>query len=174
MSVVCCRIYPDSIEIASDSIIVTGWTQSKSNNDYSKLIQVNGMTIGSVGVCSESSMFQIFCKTHRPKEADADSMLDFLSEFLDWKKKKTDSYELTNQYIIVYKSKAFLAYGFFVDEIKTYEAIGAGMDYALASLYLGNTVDKSVQVACELSVYCEMPVKKFVVKMGNANERNSN
>lgn len=38
MSVVACRVYPDRIEIAADSIAVRGWTQSKGANvNYSKV-----------------------------------------------------------------------------------------------------------------------------------------
>lgn len=43
MSVVACRVYEDRIEIASDSIILSGWTQEKQKDFYSKLVEVNRM-----------------------------------------------------------------------------------------------------------------------------------
>ena len=52
--------------------------------------------------------------------------------------------------------------------IITYEAIGAGLDYALAALYLGHTVEDSVKTACELSVYCEQPI--IYMTMDRSNE----
>lgn len=45
-----------------------------------------------------------------------------------------------------------------VDRITTYMAIGAGMDFALAALYLGKTAKKAVETAIELSIYCEAPI----------------
>ena len=67
-------------------------------------------------------------------------------------------------YIIIYQGRAFYINGFFVDEIRTYQATGAGMDYALSALYLGHGVEKAVETACELSIYCEQPIKKLIIK----------
>jgi ATP-dependent protease HslVU (ClpYQ) peptidase subunit len=54
--------------------------------------------------------------------------------------------------------------GFFVKEIVDYTAIGAGMDFALSALYLGNSVEESIKAACHLSVYCEEPINLMKVK----------
>ena len=161
MSVVCCKINETSIDIASDSIIVRGWTQNKSDNKFSKLFKVNELVIGAVGAAEEASLLHIFSKTHKPKASDEEGILEFLSEFLDWKKKKADSYKLENSYIIVFGGKAYHIHNFFINEILKYEAIGAGEEYALSALYLGHTVEKAVQTACELSIYCELPLVKF-------------
>ena len=48
--------------------------------------------------------------------------------------------------------------GFFIKEVTDYTAIGAGMDYSLSALYLGNTVKESIKAACHLSIYCEEPI----------------
>lgn len=164
MSIVCCKIYDNKIEIASDSITVRGYTQSKGNNtNFSKLVKSNELIIGGVGSAQELGLFQLFCKTRTPKRADEDSILEFMSEFSDWKKKKTDDDGITNSYIIVFQQHAFAINHYFIKEITTYEAIGAGMDYALSALYLEADVQKAVETACELSVYCELPVIKFIV-----------
>ena len=47
-------------------------------------------------------------------------------------------------------------------------AIGAGEDYALASLHLGHTAKEAVETACELSVYCERPVKSLTRRLKRA------
>lgn len=54
-----------------------------------------------------------------------------------------------------------------VDEILKYHAIGAGMDYALAALYLGATAVQSIETACELSIYCEYPIKSYIFDKNN-------
>ena len=33
------------------------------------------------------------------------------------------------------------------------------MDFALAALYLDNSAEEAVKVACELSIYCEEPIQ---------------
>ena len=163
MSIVCCRVKEKVIEIAADSITVRGYTQEKGKDNYSKLCEVNGMIIGSVGLCSENGMLQIFASTRKPAAPSEDAILNFIAEFTEWKKKKTDKYELENHYIIAFEGKVFMINQFWVKEITSYEAIGAGMDYALSALYLGFDVTKAVEVACELSIYCEMPTHKLTM-----------
>jgi len=166
MSIVCCKVTKDRIEIASDSICVRGITQDKGNNTkYSKLTKVNEMIVGSVGTLDENSLFQIFCQTHQPKNAVVDDILIFIAEFSAWKKGRIERYQIENSYIIIYQRKAFIIEGFLVQEIKDYMAIGAGMDYALTALYLGCDTEKAVHVACELCIYCELPIIKYFIEL---------
>jgi len=166
MSIVCCRVTEDKIEMASDSILVRGWTQNKSNDKFAKMSEVNGMIIGGVGFAEETSLFQIFCETRKPGAATESSLVNFISEFADWKNSKMERYKIENEYIIVVENKAFYIQSFFVKEIMAYEAIGAGMDFALAALYFGKSVPEAVSAACELSVYCEKPINFIERKWG--------
>ncbi len=159
MSVVCCRVCDNKIEIASDSIAVYGSRQAKGENlKTSKLVMVNDMIIGSVGYAEEASLFQIFCKTHHPNNSTVEDVVILLSEFSDWKRKKTGDHSLGNHNIIVFDGRAFVTEGYFVQEIKNYWAIGAGADFSLAALYMGATTKRAIEIACELSIYCEPPV----------------
>ena len=158
MSVISCRVYDDKIEIASDSILVKGYTQNKSINSFSKLFEVNGMVIGSVGVAEESSLLRVFCSTRKPSSVSETDILLFLSEFSEWKRDKTGDHAIDNEYIFIFNKRAFCIESFFVEEINDYTAIGAGRDFALTSLYLGSGVCESIKVACELSIYCEAPI----------------
>jgi hypothetical protein len=161
MSVVACRFTEKEIEISADSISVQGYTQEKGRDKFSKLNQINGLTIGSVGYASENGMMQIFSSTHKPSAPTEDGILNFLAEFAEWKKKKTEKYEIANNFIIVFEGHAFVSNEFWVKEFTSYEAIGAGMDFALAALYLGHDTVKAIETACELSVFCEKPIKTF-------------
>lgn len=49
-------------------------------------------------------------------------------------------------------------------EMAADEAIGWGFDFALAALYLGHPVQKAVETAIELSVYCEGPIQAITRK----------
>jgi ATP-dependent protease HslVU (ClpYQ) peptidase subunit len=162
MSVVAVKVTKNKITIGADSILVYGNTQEKDK--FAKLNEVNGMIIGDVGDAQEGALFLIFCKTRKPREASVEALVEFMSDFQDWLGKKIDNTTLENQYVIVLEKKAFMLEGFFIKEITDYTAIGAGMDYALAALYLGNSVKESIKAACHLSIYCEEPINIIEVE----------
>jgi len=164
MSIVCCKVTENEIIVASDSITVRGWTQGKGSNSYAKLVTLNELIVGSTGCAQESALFQIFCQTRKPQSPTCLAVLDFIQEFSAWKEKKSGKSEIENSNIIVFEGHAFLVEQYFIEEIKNYEAIGAGMEYALSALYLGHSAEKAVNTACELSILCEKPVITYTMK----------
>lgn len=159
MSVVACKINEKGYEIAADSITVRGITQTKSQTDHVKLFEANEMVIGGVGSAEENSLLRLFSETHRPSGPDEYSMLEFISEFAEWKKRKTDNNgSLRNAFLIGYQGVVFTVEQWHVHKVNSYMAIGAGMSYALAALYLGHTAEKAVETAIELSTLCEAPI----------------
>ena len=48
-------------------------------------------------------------------------------------------------------------------------AIGAGMSYALAALYLGHSAERAVETAIELSTMCEAPI--IVIEKTNKEKK---
>ncbi len=162
MSVVAVKVEKDKITIGADSILVSGWTQEKDK--LAKLNKVNDMIIGDVGDAQEGALFLMYCKTRKPREASVEALVEFMSEFQDWMSKKVDVTKLENQYVIILDGKAFMMEGFFIKEVTDYTAIGAGMDYSLAALYLGNSVKESIKAACHLSIYCEEPINIMEIK----------
>ena len=162
MSVVAVKVTKNKITIGADSILVSGWTQEKDK--LAKLNKANGMIIGDVGDAEEGALFLLFCKTRKPRESSVDALVEFMSEFQDWMNNKTGESKLSNQYILIIEKKAFMIEGFFIKEVTDYTAIGAGMDFALSALYLGNSVKESIKAACHLSVYCEEPINIIEVE----------
>ena len=163
MSVVAIKVTDKKITIGADSILVSHGT-TKEKDKFAKLNKVNDIIIGDVGDAQEGGLFLMFCKTRKPREASVEALIEFMSEFQEWMKNKTDESKLRNEYVLVLEKKAFLVEGFFVKEITDYTAIGAGMDFSLAALYLGNSVKESIKAACHLSVYCEEPINIMEVK----------
>ncbi|MBT7191533.1 MAG: hypothetical protein HN916_15240 [Anaerolineae bacterium] len=159
MSIVACKITKEGYEIAADSISVRGSTQTKNNTSRSKLVEVNNMVIGSVGLAEESSLLQIFAKTHQPAAATEEGILEFWSEFSEWKKKRTDRSNIENSYFIGIDGIVFYINHWLIASVTSYQAIGAGMDFALAVLHLGHNAEAAVETAIELSIYCESPVQ---------------
>jgi ATP-dependent protease HslVU (ClpYQ) peptidase subunit len=167
MSIVAIRVTPEMIVIGSDSIRVRRFTQEKL--PFAKLKEINGMIIGSCGQAYESSLLFLFGKTRSPVTSSEHDIVEYLSEFQDWARKKMGegSYKLSNQYILVFDQKAFRINNFLVHQITDFAAIGAGADYALTALYLGHTVEKAIEAACELSIYCEKPINIIEKKLLN-------
>jgi ATP-dependent protease HslVU (ClpYQ) peptidase subunit len=163
MSVVAVRIIPNGFEMCSDSIIGMGSTQLRGENEkFSKLFEVKNIVVGCAGYADEASLLQLFLDTHNFADSNEKSILEFLNEFSDWKKNKTDDGKLRNSYLLGFDGKVFHIQGWLINQVLTYSAIGAGMDYALSALYLGHSAEKAVETAIELSIYCETPILKII------------
>lgn len=171
MSIVACRVLEDGYEIAADSISVRGSTQTKNNINRSKLIEVNNMVIGAVGLAEESGLLQIFAKTHQPSAPTEESFLEFWNEFSEWKKKRTERSTIENAYFIGFEGVVFYINHWLIASVSSYEAIGAGMDFALAALHLGHSAEEAVATSIELSIYCEAPIQ--VIKKKFEKEKKS-
>jgi ATP-dependent protease HslVU (ClpYQ) peptidase subunit len=159
MSIVAVRVDGKGFTMAADSITVQGWTQDKgARTDRTKMFEVNEIVVGTAGLAAEGAQLNIFAHTHTPAAPTEEAILLFFGEFAEWKKKRTDSGDLENQYLIGFEGMVFYCHQWLVQKVTTFNAIGAGMDFALAALHLGHTPRESVEVACELSCFCEPPI----------------
>jgi hypothetical protein len=81
MSVVVCKVNEDNIEVAADSICVSGWSKLPiSGNRHIKLAKYNGMIVGGVGLAEEVSLFFHYMKTHTIDEVtERVSLISFLN-----------------------------------------------------------------------------------------------
>jgi ATP-dependent protease HslVU (ClpYQ) peptidase subunit len=162
MSVIATRVYGDRIEIAADSQVTYGATMQTDQNV--KLFTTDtGITVGGVGTMQELALLKIFMKTHFPAAPTEDAMTDFIHEFRQW---LLENAEINpefddNEYHIIYDGKAFTVHRYNIREIFEFDAVGAGMDYALTALYLGRSPAEAVRVACELNIFCSLPVVTY-------------
>ena len=100
MSVVAVKVTKEKIVIGADSILVShGTTQEKDK--FAKLNKVNDIIVGDVGDAQEGGLFLMFCRTRKPREASIEAIIEFMSEFQDWMKSKTDESKLANEYILI-------------------------------------------------------------------------
>lgn len=158
MSIIAVKILPEGFEIASDSILVRGYTQTDCNTTHAKLFIENNIIFGGVGYAEETSLLRVFANTHILKNLTELTILDYLAEFEEWRYKKTNKNNMENNYFIGGpEGKVFYVNNWHIAQVATFEAIGAGMDYALAALYLGHSVIGAIDVAIKLSVYCTGP-----------------
>ena len=158
MSVIACRVYDDRIDLAADSIRVSGWGSQRTDGKLTKLARVRDVVVGGSGYAAENGLIQLFLQTHRPSAADVQSLLTFLGEFGDWKHKRTGCSKVSNAYLFAFEGRAFATVEYYIEEVHNYYAIGAGEDVATTALHLGHSPRDAVRVACELSVFCEGPI----------------
>jgi len=163
MSVVAIKkIGKGRFQIAADSIRVNGFTQEKDKK--AKLWAMEDIAIGSVGDCAVSFIFKEFLENNKPKFNTEYGWTLLMSEFEAKLKTVSNSLELKDSsFIVVFKKKAFILANLYVKEIRTWYAVGAGADYALAALELGHTAKKACEVSCALSIYCEKPVTQYEI-----------
>ena len=164
MSVVAVKVFENKFEMSSDSIMVHGWSSQTKDNTfkYAKMFRTKDMVVGCVGDVSESTAFSLFLKDHKLSDLrlGEEALQQLIWDFKRWLYEKTDSEEpLTNQMIIGTKFGVWLFFGISCLEITSNFAIGAGEDFARGALAMGASTKKACEVACELSAFCEYPVK---------------
>lgn len=164
MSVVALKVYEDKIVMGADSQSTSYWHNKDSTN---KIYRVTPeFVIGGVGYTSHNQMMSLFCETNKPASSRKRDILEFFVNFNDWMKKRTDDFRPYNSFLIIFQDKAFwVTSDLLVQEIKDYCAIGSGMEYAKAGLYLGKTVKQSIKIACDLTIYCGEPIEIYEVKI---------
>lgn len=164
MSVVAAKVNKGTIEMAADSIHVYGdWRQEKEEG--CKLKRVNGMAIAHAGLTSQGSLFYLYCQTRKPKAATEDALLEFFADFQEWYAKRIGKQrDLESGWLVAFNGKLFRFIAFYVSEVKDFASIGAGEDFAYAAMHMGCSAKRAVQVACELSPFCEPPINTITVK----------
>ena len=100
----------------------------------------------------------MFARTHSILTPDEKGIVDFFFEFYKWKESLSLGFSSSNSYIIGIEGKAISVDNMLIKEINSYDAIGAGMNYALAVLWLGHSATDAVKAACELCCYVAEPI----------------
>lgn len=174
MTCIAVKIKEKHIEIAGDSQAT--WGRNKyPNPSYAdktlkaegKIFQTNGMTIGCAGSVAHIGLLQIYCKTHKPKEMDRDSIIDWFIEFRDWVniRAKIPATDISIHAILINDGRAFAFYDFMeVSEIKDFEAVGSGMFLAIGAMELGADVEKAIEVAIKYDLFCGGDITKIIVE----------
>jgi ATP-dependent protease HslVU (ClpYQ) peptidase subunit len=168
MSVAAVKVYEDKIIIGADSQLTLGDGSHKKEIENVKIWKENDMVVAGAGSIYEFSSFLIYCKKNSPACATDVSIFDFFVDFATWKKEKLqmEDFNLECSYLFVFDKHVFLIDEYFyIKEITTYQAIGSGMAYAEAALYLGHSIREALAVACRLSPECEEPLNIYEIPL---------
>ena len=104
MSVIAAKVYNDKIVMAADSILTNGW--SKRNNNFAKIVEINGMIAGATGTAQEASLMWHYMQTHKPASPSEKDILTFIVEFAQWKSSIAGS-DVANRYVFAYQGHLF-------------------------------------------------------------------
>lgn len=163
MSVVAVKVSKDKIVIGADSQSTSYWHNKNSTNKVYKIS--DEFVIGGVGYTSHNQMMSMFCETNKPAGNRKRDILEFFVQFHEHMKKKDTDYRPHNSWLLAFSGKAFwVTDDLLIDEVNDYHTIGSGMEYARAGLYLDKTVEESIKIACDLTVFCGEPIEVFEVK----------
>jgi len=165
MSVIAVKKYSDKIVIGADSIQVRG----RSKKEEIKLFcdEEKHIAWGSSGDCGESTLFDIFLKTHNPAGNTKKEIYEFFLEFMKYKKEfNNDKIALENNYLFIFETSAYCIFSSgHIEEIKEneYEAIGAGFQEAKTALYLGHTIEEALKATCANNTVCMEPITIYKI-----------
>ena len=161
MTVIAVRKTNDKIIIASDS------QQTRRDNktlDASKIIKYNNCIAGCAGNSLDIALFAMFLRTHIPKGSTDEDIIDFLSEFVDWKQKKTKEGDYVSSIILITDNRIFNIYKYAIlNTDKEFTAIGSGMFCALGAMKMGAMPKKAVETAIEYDLYCGGDIQEEIV-----------
>lgn len=164
MSVVAVKVTDKIITIGADSQ-TTNYSHNKTQTN--KIFKINkDFIIGGVGYASHNQMMRLFCQTNKPASTTHSDIIDFFIKFDEFLSRKMSDYKAYNDWLLVYKDKCFkVSSDLYCREVTDYDAIGSGHEFSKAALYLGHTVEESLKVACDLTIYCSEPLEIFKVKL---------
>lgn len=163
MSIVCTRVGTSEIVMASDSQVTVGWTAFRDDHTVKLFASPLGMLVGGVGDAAPIALLKMFVQTRTPREATEDGMIEFVFAFRRWLSEHGYDADDENTYHVAFNGRVFLIEGYFVQEIRDYHAIGSGMEYALAALYLGADAARAASVAAALNIYCSEPINTMMM-----------
>ncbi len=164
MSVIAAKKYENKIVVAADSQISYGGMNRKFPDV--KMRKINSdLIIGVTGTAETCGLLWIYFETHSLEPASCEkTIMNFITDFVRWRKDYAGGDSFDSSFIIVYKDKIFEVFGFSIIEITDYVAIGSGFEMATAALYLGHSPKEAVKVACDLTNYVGEPIKEEVIK----------
>lgn len=164
MTCIAVKIEGEKIQLAGDNQTTWG-THKFPKKGYAdpqlksegKIFQTNGMTLGCAGDAAHIGLLQLFSKSHKPKEMNKDSILEWFLEFREWMnlKAKINFIDVSLHGIMISENKVFCFFDFMdIWEVNNFDAIGSGMWLAIGAMELGATASQGVGVAIKYDLYC--------------------
>jgi len=156
MTVIAAKIYDGNIQMACDSMVTRG-RHKKSTGYPCKIIEGKDFILGFCGDAVILPLLTMYSKNHIiGNDGDADRIVEWCSEFLEYVKKKTNEWKgsLKASLLLAHSSGLFLIEDWLPIKVDDWCATGSGYEHAESALYLGHTPVEAVDVAINLAYGC--------------------
>lgn len=165
MTVIAAKVEENHIVMSCDSQVSRGW-HKKSTGYPVKIIDGSDFIIGASGAAVLMPLLSAYSKNHQIGDGGADRIIEWCFEFLEFCKKKTDSWNQEGQLILAHGSGLFVIEQWLPLKIDDFCAVGSGFQYAEAAMYLGKTTEEAVDVAIHMDYGCggDTVTKKIKLK----------
>ena len=153
MTVIAAKVGKKGIVMSCDSQMSRGW-HTKSTGYQDKIIEGSDFMIGVSGSALLMPLLTMYAKNHPIGEGGIDRVTEWCLEFLDFCKKKTDSWNQNGQLILAHHSGLYAIEEWLPLKVSDFCATGSGYQYAEAAMYLGKTTSEAVDVAIHMAYGC--------------------
>lgn len=155
-------------EMAGDSM-ATSWHHRE--DETKKTVKVfkqeyadnTHLLIGATGSCEQAGLMNLFIRGNFIEDFNNEKeVINWLEKFYIFIREKDNRLNsLDNQWLLAKGDKCYFCHNYYVAEVKEFEAMGCGRDYALGALEMGADIEKAVEVACKYSPFCSEPITKI-------------
>lgn len=159
MTTIAGKIVDDKVVLVADSRTSLGHVRVDQTTLRSKLFKGNDTIIAGSGAVSETVLLELWCRDHSLGVGGVVRVTEWLLEFANWKKDKTEKFDINNEYLIGHSSGLYSNIGLSVTQCDQYAVGGSGLYFAMTALHLGKSLEDAVKVACELDAYSDLPIQ---------------
>jgi ATP-dependent protease HslVU (ClpYQ) peptidase subunit len=153
MTVIAAKIEKNKIHISCDSQVSRG-NHKKKTGFPGKIVTGSDFFVGVSGDALLVPLLTAYSKNHPIGGGGEERVIEWGFEFLDFCKKRTDSWEQEGELILCHHSGLFLIYDWLPLKIEDFCAVGAGFQHAEAAMCLGKSTHEAVDVAINLAFGC--------------------
>lgn len=153
MTVIAAKIENKKIVISCDSRFTKGF-HGRNSGYQDKIIEGQDFIIGISGSALLIPLLIMYSKNHPIGDGEIERITEWCFEFLEFSKKKTDSWDQEGQLIIGHKSGLFIIENWLPLKINDFCAVGSGYQHAEAAMYLNASTIEAVDVAINMAYGC--------------------
>ena len=158
MTVIAVDVRGKDIVIGADSQITQGW-HMRIDKAAKLHTSPTGVTFALTGYAEMAALLRLYTHNHQPRESTEYGITQFYTEFRKWANEETDEPKLDGHFFLIYQGRAWSVADYYITEVTSFAAMGSGMEYAEAALYLGKSVKDAIKAACHLSITCHKPIR---------------
>jgi len=168
VTVIAARVNGQCIEMSADSQFTRCGGHKNNTGLTEKIIRGSDFVIGVSGEALLLTLVSMYAKNHPVGDGGVDRVTEWGLEFLEYCRKKTDSWDQHGSLLLAHKSGLYAVYDWIPLVVTDFWAIGSGLQYAETAMYLGHSTEEAVLVAIQMAYGCGGNVVTEQIELGHA------